>query len=271
MILILIIICIGLILYLWSQNNINMCKEKFTNNLNKNLVFTSAGDNTRFYDNWCDDKKNYDIWLVYYGDNDENYNKYKNKVDKIWKRKGSKFQNFNYIYNNFKRYLMNYERFFIVDDDIIMSTDDINKLFNISKQYDLWICQPAFLPESKISHEITKIQKNNLLRYTNFVEVNTPVFSKDALIKFMKYYDDSLIGWGIDYLYIWANNKNMQNKYAIIDSIPCINPHDDIKQGNRELNKINGHEKRAKIWADYAKKIGCPYDWPHITYKTIEL
>ena len=73
----------------------------------------------------------------------------KTYVDKIWKRKGTKFQNFNYIYNNYKNDIMNYERFFIVDDDIIMSTNDINNLFDISKKYDLWICQPSFVPESK--------------------------------------------------------------------------------------------------------------------------
>jgi len=165
---------------------------------------------------------------------------------------------------------MNYERFFIVDDDIIMNTNDINNLFNISKKYNLSICQPAFKEESKISHPITKVVKNSILRYTNFVEVNTPVFSKEALIKFMKYYDDSLIGWGIDYLYIWANNKDAVDKYAIIDSITCINPYDNIKEnGQRELNKINNYQERAKIWADYAKKIGAPYEWTHIVYKTI--
>ena len=238
------------------------------NKKNKNVLITSAGNNTNFDKLWTNYNRNYDIWVVYYGDDNNIYNKYKNKVDKIWKRKGSKFQNFNYIYKNYYNNLMEYERFFIVDDDIIMNTSDINKLFNISKKYNLSICQPAFKEESKISHPITKVVKNNILRYTNFVEVNTPVFSKDALITFMKYYDDSLIGWGIDYLYIWANNKDAPDKYAIIDSITCINPYDDIK-GGRELDKINDSINRAQIWANYANKIGAPYEWEHITYKSI--
>ncbi len=266
--LVLFVIIISILYYFWTQNK----KEHF-NNLHSNLVFTSAGDNTNFDKLWTYNKTevlNYDIWVVYYGNDNDKYNQYKKKVNKIWKRKGGKFPNFNYIYNNFKDELMKYDRFYIVDDDIIMNTEQINELFNISKQYNLSICQPAFLPESKISHKITLAQPNNILRYTNFVEVNTPVFSKDALIKLMKVYDDSLIGWGIDYLFIWANGLNETNKYAIIDKITCINPHDEVKQGKRELDNIKGSENRAMIWYNYSKKIGCPYDWPHITYKTIE-
>ena len=246
-------------------------KDNFSNsnNKHKNLVFTSAGNNTQFDNLWTGDNRNYDIWVVYYGIDDNKYNQYKNKVDKIWKRKGGKFPNFNYIYNNYYKELMNYDRFYIVDDDIIMNTDQINELFDISKQYNLSICQPAFLPESKISHKITLVKPGNLLRYTNFVEVNTPVFSKEALKKFMKYYDDSLIGWGIDYLYIWANGMNEKNKYAIIDKITCINPHDEVKQGKRELDNIKGVENRAQIWYNYSQKIGAPYDWEHKEYNRL--
>ena len=43
-------------------------------------MFTSAGDNTRFDELWTHPNRNYDIWVVYYGMNDEIYNKYKQKV-----------------------------------------------------------------------------------------------------------------------------------------------------------------------------------------------
>ena len=63
-----------------------------------NLVFTSAGDNTNFDKLWLDKNRNYKVWVVYYGENEEIYKKYKSKVDYIEKRKGSKFQNFYHIY-----------------------------------------------------------------------------------------------------------------------------------------------------------------------------
>ena len=168
----------------------------------KNLVFSSVGDNTNFHNSWLYKNRNYDVYVIYYGDNEEKYNMYKEKVDFIERRKGSKFQNFHYLYRNKPNLINNYERFFILDDDIIFDSisnpingsNPINEMFNISKEYDLWLCGPTFKKDgrSKISWSITINQPNNLLRFTNFVEVNTPLFNKYALDKFMKYYDPAL-------------------------------------------------------------------------------
>jgi hypothetical protein len=57
-----------------------------------------------------------------------------------------------------------------------------------------------------------KNKQNTLLDYTNFVEVNTPLFNKVALFGLMRYFDRSLIGYGIDYLYIWANGLYKKDK-----------------------------------------------------------
>jgi hypothetical protein len=261
-----IIILVVLLFYLINK------KEHFQSNSSKYLLFTSAGDNTEFYKMWCEKNKNYDVWVVYYGNNDENYNKYSQSVDRIWKNKGSKFQNFYYIYQNHKEDLMKYDRYFIVDDDIIITTDDINKLFDISVKYDLWICQPSITYESKLSHEVVIHQKGNLLRYTDFVEVNLPVFSQKALLKFLEYYIPELIGYGVDFLYIWANGKDVEDKYAVIDSIRCINPQDNKKQDvKREVAKIKDYDKSHHTWYIYSKKIDAPYSWKGKTFKTIKL
>jgi len=243
----------------------------FTNkNKRKNIVFTSAGDNTDFHTNWLGDNRNYDVYCVYYGENMDNYNKYKSVVDKIWQRKGSKFQNFNYIYSLPDNIFSKYDRFFIMDDDIIISTDDINKMFLLSEKYDLWICQPSFTNTSKISHPITLYNPGNIMRYTSFVEVNAPLFSKKALTKFMDKYDPILIGWGIDYLYIWANGDTIEDKYAVIDCIQCINPHDNAKPSNkRELNNIKNVDMRKIYWNDIKNKYNI-IEKPHVTYKIIK-
>jgi hypothetical protein len=266
------IFIITLLLYLFYKNKNYIEKFSPNNPTTKNLVFTSAGDNTEFYKNWLDNNRNYDVWCVYYGKNDDNYNMYSNVVDKIWKRKGSKFQNFHHIYNNYRDLLDKYDRFFIVDDDIIMSTTDINNLFNISIKYDLWTCQPAYTPESKISWPITKYQPGNLLRYTNYTEVGTTVFSKYAIDKFMEYYDPILIGWGIDLFYIWVLGKDVEDKYAIIDSIQCINPHDNEKTTKvREHTNIENHNKEEEYWKQIQKKYNIPEDLNFKTYSTIKL
>jgi len=234
--------------------------ERFSDK-KRNLVFTSAGNNTNFHNLWTNKNRNYDIWVVYYGDDEAKFNLYKNNVDFIVKRKGSKFQNFHYIYNKYRSQIDNYERYFILDDDIIFNTNDINKMFNISKKYDLWLCGPTFKNDGsgKISHAITKQVPNNFLRYCNFVEVNVPLFNRDALTQLMKYYDPILIGWGIDYLYIWAltHNKSINEynrKIALVDSVTCINPHDKKKNNKREHNLIINYNNEIKYWETFKKK-----------------
>lgn len=222
----------------------------------KNLVFTSAGDNTKFDELWIGPNQNYDVMAVYYGKNQKIFNKYTSKVDYIMQRKGSKFQNFHYVYTNYRDIIDKYDRFFILDDDIIFNVEDINEMFKISKKYDFWICGPTFknVNECKISHNITISKPENLFRYTNFVEVNVPLFNKHALDKLMNYYDPILIGWGIDFLYIWCCGYEHKDKYALVDKITCINPHDNKKSGTRELNQIKNVHSRQKIWEDFKKK-----------------
>ena len=204
------------------------------------------------------------------GKDESTYNKYAEKVDYILKRKGSKFQNFHYIYENHKDILNKYDRFFILDDDIIFNVRDINKMFFLSKKYDFSICGPTFkkTERCKISHDITETKNKNQFRYTNFVEVNVPLFNRNALDRLMYYYDPVLIGWGIDYLYIWANGKNNKESYALIDSVTCINPDDSSKGGNRELLNITKSNERVQTYEKFAKKIGMkPYP-PQKTWNT---
>ena len=241
-------------------------------NTTKNFVFSSVGDNTNFDSLWINENMNYDIYIIYYGNNENIYNKYKSKVKFIEKRKGSKFQNFKYFYDNNINIINNYDRFFILDDDIIFNVNDINNMFNISREYNLDICGPSFSSKGKISHGITKHKPKTLLTYTNFVEVNTPLFNTTALYNLMEKLDYSLIGWGIDFLYIFCNGINKRNSYAIIHKIICENPKDNAKKGGRELIKIKDCNIRDKIWNQFAKKHNMPSGInKKIEYKTIPL
>ena len=235
----------------------------------KNFVFSSVGENTNFHDLWIGDNMDYDIYIIYYGNNNEIYNKYKSKVNYIEKRKGSKFQNFKYFYDKYTNIVNYYERFFILDDDIIINVKDINYMFYISKVFNLDICGPSFSKNSKISHQITKHKPGTLLSYTNFVEVNIPLFNKLSLQKLMEKLDSTLIGWGIDILYIHCNGLNKKNSYAIIHKIICENPKDDKKNTERELKNVENYNKRKNIWLYFAKKHNITPDIYKIVYKDI--
>lgn len=241
--------------------------------MTKNFVFSSVGDNTNFHNLFIGDNMKYHVYVIYYGNNEENYKKYQSKVTYIEKRKGSKFQNFKYFYDKYPDIIKMYDRFFILDDDILINVEKINKMFDISEKYGLSICGPSFSKPSLISHEITRHRSERLLTYTNFVEVNVPLFSKFAIHQLMKYYDNKLIGWGIDFLAVWCNGKNKKKDYAIVHCVNCVNPppSNKLNTNRRELTLIDGYQKRSKIWEEFSKEIGCASWTKLIEYETISL
>jgi len=239
--------------------------------MTKNFVFTSAGDKTKFTELWCSDFQNYDIFVIYYGNSDENYTNYGRFVNFIERRKGSKFQNFYYFFKTYPEIIEKYERFFIMDDDIEITSKDINRMFEISEKYNLLICAPSFTKDSKISHPITVNKPGVLMEFTNFIEVNTPLYNKEALIKTMARYDPILIGWGVDYLSIWANSVHKRKSYAIVHELSCKNPKDTAKGGKRELMNILNVDLRMKTWRDFASSLKCPYDFKHCVYESIPI
>lgn len=236
--------------------------ETMEKKVHRNMVFTSAGDNADFVKWWCSSKETqeYDIYVFYYGKSEDNFKVYESHVKHIEKSEGSKFQNFYKFWNKYPDTINNYDRFFILDDDIEITSKDINEMFKLSREYSLEICGPSFSKESHISHNITRHKDKTTLLYTNFVEVNTPLFSRNALDNLMKWYDPILIGWGIDMLYIWANGLDKKKSYAIIHKIQCKNPHTTSKRvKTRELMLVKDANVRERTWNNYAKKIGCPH------------
>ena len=83
-----------------------------------------------------------------------------------------------------KNDISGYKAIWIVDDDIQIRTKDINKMFEIFSKYDLDLATPSFSKDSVTYWlHILGQKKDNILHYTNFIEVNTPIFSQKALNK----------------------------------------------------------------------------------------
>lgn len=232
----------------------------------ENIVFTSVGGNTNWDELWLGENRNYDVWVVYYGDDDEYFNKIKDKVEFAEKRKGDKWQNLYYVWNKYTKELSNYKRIFSLDDDIIFKTEDINEMFEIHEQCDLWICQPSFdvAAGSRLGWRFNAHEPDYFLRYTNFVENNSPLMLRECLEKFFKIYNPKeLDPHGTDWIYMYANGiKDPQNKkrFAVIDKIKCVNPKFKIINGKevRECVNLNTVEKQRDRWRKFGKKHGMP-------------
>jgi hypothetical protein len=228
----------------------------------KFLVYTSAGDNSNLHywlKNFSNQKcnNNFELWITYYGDEEED--RYLKLSDFYNRRKGGKFPNFYYVYHHWKDILCHYEAIFLLDDDIIIDSRGINKLFKIREQYDLWLLQPAFDPRGKISHPITKMNRACFMRYTNFVEVGCALFRKDKLDDFMKVYDPSLTSWGVDFWFLHTLGES-QSRIAIIDAVPCINPLDNMKHGGREIERLEKTSVSVSKWVEIKERFNIQFD-----------
>lgn len=215
----------------------------------KRLVFSSVGDNHSIK-HWLQGQKDFDLWIAYYGDsNPPDFP----ETDFCFSRKGGKFPNFFSIYKMYAEIIKRYDSIALLDDDLILSTEDINALFAIQRVYGLLLLQPAFLPEGKISHAITQRNESSLLRCTNFVEVTCPFFATSQLCQFMEVYDPVLVGFGIDWWYLDAL-KLPKGKIAIVDAIPCINPLDASKRRGREIEQLQSNALRYAHWQKIKKE-----------------
>ena len=91
--------------------------------------------------------------------------------------------------------------------------------------------------------------------------MNTPLMTKKAINNLDSIFDNSLTGWGTDYLFIWINNSRQIpsiscRKFAINDEISCVNPNDrELSKEGRELDKINNIINENRSWKTYSDKI----------------
>lgn len=218
------ILILILILVLLLYLILNLKKENFSNKFKpkrKFLIFSSIGKrqtDIQAIDLWKQNnkKRNFDIVLYYYkGDIPENC------VDYCVKREGTKFDNFyDFITKND---ISKYKGVWVVDDDIQIKTEDINTMFLLFEKYKLDIGQPSFTKKSLISHPHTIQNKNNLIRYTNFIENGVFILSYEAIQKIKGVFKNAKSGWGLDYICC----KKLDNKknIAIIDKVACLHPH----------------------------------------------
>lgn len=225
-----------------------LLKEKKTS-LKRNLVFTSAGKQANLKQ-WVKGDVNFDLWICYYGEQDK---KYLNIGDYYCRRKGGKFPNFHFIYHTYREIIDKYDAIMVMDDDIMISGESISVLFDYREKFNLWIIQPAFSKNGKISHPITRVKHFAHHHYTNFIEVTCPLFKKNKLDLFMEIYNPELIGWGVDHWFVDVLTNGEQDKLAVIDAISCVNPKDKYKQDIREIDILQKKKVRMHTWKTYKK------------------
>ncbi len=156
----------------------------------------------------------FDVALLYY---DPPLETVPNWARQVWHGRGEKFA----LIAEFCKAAPNihdYDAVFIPDDDLRISPEQVETIFHIFHFYRLAIAQPALDRKSFYSHKITRWCKRPevLMRYTNFVEIMCPIFSRFSFRLLSDTFEKSPTGYGLDI--VWAHRLAYHN-LAVIDGV----------------------------------------------------
>lgn len=188
-------------------------KVRLDGSYKKNAVFVSVGKDS-LHRQLLKGDADFDLHLLIY---DGSYNKFCNDSDFVACDAGYKMDMIYRYLHRHPELFEKYEYFFLLDDDIVISTEDVNRLFSMMREYQLKIAQPS-LVMSYYTYKHTAFHPFYILRYTNFVEMMMPCFSRDALKAVLPTFEQKIRWCGIEMhwpVLVGSNHKDM----AIVDAV----------------------------------------------------
>jgi hypothetical protein len=114
-----------------------------------------------------------------------------------------------------------YEYVWMPDDDISASQDTISRMFEVARAAELDLFAPALHESSYYAHFITMRSQGFFGRWTGFVEIMIPGFSRAAMERLVPTLDLSETGWGWGLDSVWPKLLDYRN-VGIIDATPVI-------------------------------------------------
>lgn len=188
-------------------------KVRLDGSYKKNAVFVPVGKDS-LHRQLLKGDADFDLHLLIY---DGSYSKFCNDSDFVACDAGYKMDmTYRYLHRH-PELFEKYEYFFLLDDDIVISTEDVNRLFSMMREYQLKIAQPS-LVMSYYTYKHTAFHPFYILRYTNFVEMMMPCFSRDALKAVLPTFEQKIRWCGIEMhwpVLVGSNHKDM----AIVDAV----------------------------------------------------
>ncbi|MBX3427330.1 MAG: hypothetical protein KF688_16750 [Pirellulales bacterium] len=181
--------------------------------MNRNLVISIVGDES-VHRTWLagTEPRSFDLCLVYFGDR---WDQWAGDGQYYLRRKGIKYQLLYDLFQDELAHLVEeYDRFWLPDDDVAADTGTVNRLFALAAKHRLQICQPA-IGRGDVSFEATRAHAGYTLRYTRFVEIMCPLFTRKALVRAMPLFAANKSAWGIDW--VWSSLFR-EDEVGIVDA-----------------------------------------------------
>lgn len=222
----------------------------------KSCFFISAGNNSLLCNYIFNNKvllNNFDVIINFYDTDESYFKKLSNIATHIEKYKTTKFISLKKMYDSSK--IKKYECVYVFDDDAILIKGKYIRLQNLMLNYNLSIISPSHSKTGKISYkELETKNGDHVLRYVNFIEMNFPVFSRNALEKYMNVYDGSLCGYGNDWWFLNVIEADKKECCAICDSVVVENPQHNKKNKSNCIDSFMSLQKRGEEFIQTCKK-----------------
>ena len=93
-------------------------------------------------------------------------------------------------------------------------------MFAFFHAYRLCLAQPALTQDSYCTWKLLRQDPSCHLRFTQFVEIMAPLFSRPALGVCAASFSESSSGWGLDWLWPRLCNEAGLDRIAVIDATP---------------------------------------------------
>lgn len=226
----------------------------------KNAIFLCVGD-AEVFSFYCIDNllDHFDLIINFFGSDDKKFELLKNKATYIERSSGTKFITLKNIYDKNNLLINKYEYVVCWDDDAIIISGNLQDTIGLAKTFNIKIISPCHDSSGKISHQIMRqYPGNHILRYTNFIEMNFPIFRADVLGQYLSIYDGSLCGFGNDWWYLSTIDATNESNYAcaINDSFVVNNPHNYYYTDKDKINNFVSIQDRKKQWQMTKTKYG---------------
>lgn len=181
-----------------------------------NLVIVRAGDQS-LHEGWLAgaQDRTWDLVVSYFGDDPDRY-----RVDDVVRLdcKGAKWPVLHQLVTvDLAEEIAGYDHVWFPDDDLETDAESIEKFFDICRRYALSLAQPALTEDSFHVHEVTLVDRRFGLRYTDFVEIMAPCFSREFLARCAPEFGATHTGWGLDFY--WPTLAEHSREIAVVDAV----------------------------------------------------
>jgi hypothetical protein len=183
---------------------------------NQFLVFVQAGH--EFTAVWLDEQRDFDVLVNYY----EPVETIAENIDFAFYQPGTKATAIYKFLEEYKSLILSYEAVLFLDDDVVISKEQIEELFLVRQTQGLDVVQASLSSRSECFFPILKQPiAGNGIRPISATEIMMPLVSKRALEQFAWVFGESVSGWGVDLLLGQKVREVYGNTVALLADIVC--------------------------------------------------